>query len=79
VIALVVGPSPALSSLSLLLLMVTVVPIGLMFAPQPIRRDKRVLIGIGLLVVLFGLSSTASAAVIGTCKYAWWAIECWFV
>jgi hypothetical protein len=68
-----------ISSLSLYLSLLTVVPIGLALAPQPIRKDKRVKV----LLVLLALSAIgipAYAAVTNFCHdIPWylWPIECW--
>lgn len=76
--ALLVVPEGFASSLSLFVMLATVVPISLAFAPQEVRRDKRVIVGLGL-VVLAAIGTTASAAVTNICAYAWWAFECWFL
>ena len=67
-----------LSSLAFYLTILTAVPVGLLLAPQSVRRDKRVLIGLALvLLALIGMPTFA--AVTPICKYAFWAIECWFL
>ncbi len=60
------------------LLMLTVVPLGLLWAPQPVRVrvDKRVLVAGGVLIGVF-IASTVFAAPTKVCEWAWWAIECW--
>lgn len=65
------------SVLSLYLLLLTVVPIGLMWAPQPVKRDKRVIAVVIVVVALLLLVPPLFAFDSNVCTYAWWAIECW--
>jgi hypothetical protein len=67
-----------LSSLGFYLTLLTVVPTGLLLAPQPIRTDKRVLIGLALLVLVM-IGHPTYAAYTRICDWAWFAWECWFV
>lgn len=60
-----------------LVMMLTVVPLGLLWAPQEIRRDKRVIVA-GLVLALVVLSIPAFAAPpTKICDYMPWALECW--
>jgi hypothetical protein len=82
-LAMVVGPSPVISSLSLYFVMLTVVPIGLLLAPQPVRRDKRTIVTLLLLAaVVIGVPVYAVVCnVCEVCKgdYWWLYMECWFL
>lgn len=76
-------PSGFFSSLSLLLTMATVVPIGLVFTPQAVRRDKRVIVGL-ILALGFVIGVPAYAVVCNICDICkgsyWWLIaDCWFL
>jgi hypothetical protein len=75
--AIVMFSHSAWSALSFYLMLLTAVPMGLMFAPQPIRRDKRT-IAVLLVVVAFLVGAPLFAFASNVCTYAWWAIECWF-
>ena len=78
-IAFLVVSAPALSSLSLYLSMLTVVPIGLLLAPSGVRRDKRVIVALAL-IGLGVIGVPVFAAVTSVCSYVWWfAWECWFL
>lgn len=84
-IAMVFASSPVVSgSLLNLMLIVTVVPIGLLLAPQPVRRDKRTLIALGVILLLL-IGAPVYAVICNICEIcntcAWWwcPIECWFL
>jgi hypothetical protein len=81
--ALVVSSSsPIVSSLGFYLMVLTVVPIGLLMAPQPVRRDRRTIVGLGVaLVAIVGVP--VYAAICNVCAVCqtdmWWLYaECWF-
>lgn len=72
----VVQASSVVSAVSFYLTLLTVVPIGLLWAPQDARKDKRVIAAVVVVVVsLIGVPLLAFDSTI--CKWAWWAIECW--
>lgn len=75
-IALVVSASPVVSSLSFYLTACTLLIVGIVFAPQPVKRDKRVIALVGVLIVL-AIGVPVFAADTTICKYAPWALECW--
>ena len=72
--------SPAFSSLSLAVFLGGCLIVGLIFAPQPIKRDKRVLVVLALfLLALIGqpVSAVTFRARICDGAYWFWFIECW--
>jgi hypothetical protein len=75
--AVMLYTSSPISSIVPYLLMLTIVPICLAFAPQPIRGDKRVKVGV-ILLVIFGISAPALAFPTYICDIAPWIFECWF-
>jgi hypothetical protein len=82
VIAIVIGSS-AVSTLSLYAVMLTIVPLGLLLAPQPVRTDKRTIAAvIAAAAILIGAPAYAVVCnVCALCKTEWWFlyVECWFL
>jgi hypothetical protein len=84
VIGLVLSSSSSVAStLSLYLWMVTIVPVGLLLAPQDVRRDKRTIVAVAIGALLL-LGVPAYAVVCNVCTvcngdYWWLFAECWFL
>lgn len=78
---MVSSSSAALSSWSMYLMLLTVVPISLMLAPQEIRRDKRTIVGVLVLVMVAVGAPAAYAFPLFYCNRPdWWLfVECWFI
>lgn len=68
-------PGGFLSSLGPMLAMLTVVPMGIVFAPQAVRHVDRRIVGLGVAVVL----GAGLDIVTKICDWCPWCIECWFL
>lgn len=79
----VLGSHSLGSAFSTVLTMATLVPLLLIVAPQPIRTDKRVIVGlIALAAVAIGVPVYAVVCnVCSVCNGDWWWLfaECWFI
>lgn len=72
--------SAALSSWSMYLMLLTVVPLSLMLAPQEIRRDKRTVVAVLVLAMVAISAPAAYAFPLFYCNRPDWFlfVECWF-
>jgi hypothetical protein len=82
--ALVISSSPSVAeSLGPAMFVLLMVPVLMVFAPQPIRRDKRtVAVLVALAAIVVGVPAYAVICNICTvCLGEWWFlfIECWFI
>lgn len=67
------------STLSLYATLVCAVLAGVIFAPQPIKRDRRVRWLVLVVIVVAALAHGAHAEIIAVdCTYRWWDPICWF-
>lgn len=76
--AVLLYTGPGLSSLAPFLVLLTIVPIGLLFAPQPLRRDKRIRV-LALVLLLLTISAPAWAFPTKICDWCPYCFECWFL
>ncbi len=77
-VLLYTGSAPWASSIVPYIVMLTIVPVCLVFAPQKVREDRRIKVT-AILLILLAISAPSFAAVTSICDWAWWAIECWFL
>ena len=80
----VLGDATIPSALGQLLVLATVVPIGLLLAPQTVRKDKRTLVAMAVAIALvIGVPVYAVVCnVCEICKVCPWylcPLECWFL
>ncbi len=67
-----------------LLLPLTLIPLGLIWAPQDVRHDKRVIVAVlvwALAAIAVAVSASDQPALVSpvtkVCDRLWWTIECW--
>lgn len=75
--ALLMMPAGPLSSISLYLTVASLGVLMCVFAPQPVLRDKRVIVAAVVFVAVCIVGQRLDAFVSTICSWAWWAPECW--
>ena len=79
----ILGDPGPLVSFAQMFALAFIVPIGLLLAPQPIRRDRRTLalLVVTLALVIGGPVYAVVCNVCALCQTEWWwlYVECWFL